>query len=485
MFGRVAGVVAALCLGSTDRTALAQTPEVRVEGRLVRDSFMLQSQPFPAWNVEVKYVNGSREPVDLGDTLVLVTPSSVKPTSIGVHVTRAPADASKGSKRVSDRYGLDWGIEVPSTGSALWPFGALSSQISQLNVLMFMLQTSGVDALPGGGYGPPLGPGEERTITDTVLFPFDHETKGERELVVVLPPVVRRPGSGTRVATGILLFDVKGIVEKGAAFTARTETLANDVAALRTVAGDASAPKWRRLLALNALAESHPNDAGDPLLRYASDTSVDPALRNSAILNLGLSKVPGALPPLLELLRTEPHGGPRVAAIASLGDLGDAAAAPAIRGFVKDTDEATSRFAIVALGSLKDSESVPLLAAVLTNQRQERLYAAAAAALVAIESDPAKTVVLSTLRDRRAKDRCREALISAVAEARPPWGITAVADIASNEQDEESVRVRSVWALRTVADGPSVAALQKAAASGKKKVREAAAAAVKQIEPVK
>jgi hypothetical protein len=436
----------------------------------------LENQPFPSWDVELRYVNKSSAMVTLGESLMLMTPSTSKPEFAGIHVTRASFARGRDGDLVRIRFGLDWGLEIPSNGSAYWPFGDLG-QLSRLNVLLSMLSTSPEKALPGSGYGPPLQPGEERTIKERVLFPFDVEIKGERDTVVLVPPSTLVAGT-TVPERRVLTFIVKGVIAPGSAFAAPgVEFASSDVQQLRTAVIGGSIPPWRRLLALNWIAERHADVAADPLVRFAQDTLSDRSMRVSAILNLGLWHVAGAYPVLSSLLEKETATGTRLATIWSLGKLGNPAAIAAVRGYASDKDDQTARFAIEALGNLRDTESVPMLVAILGAKR-DRLYFPAATALVTLEGEQARNAALALLRDPRAKDDARAALISSVSETHADWGIAVLPAIATDEKDRESVRVAAIVALTSIDADDARAAIKSASTSTKKRVRDAATRAL-------
>jgi HEAT repeat protein len=459
----------------------AQTPDaggvplVTISARLVRDSVTISKTTFPIWKAEITYENTSTEALQLGDTLLLVMPSPAGGTGISVHVVRELASPMKSASRPGDRFGTTWGIEIPHVGAALWPFTALPG-IDTLTGLTLTIMAEDVDARPGGGFGPALEPGERRTITDTVIIPFNIEVKGAREAIVLVPPTVRPAGGGPGRPPSILVFDVRGLVENGASFETRNaDVLPADPAALRAIIADGTLPPWRRLVALNWFAEAYPDQAADPLVALASDTAPVAVLRRSAILNLGARRVPGALPVLVERA-AGPTAPARLAAIAALGDYGDPSAAPPLRPLVRDKDTRLAGFAIRTLGALKDVESAPMLSAALNTKGAPQ--AAAADALVAMEHDAARDILTGTLRNRRIERDTRETVIAALQRAGAPWATAAIASVALDEQDNDDVRVRAIRALGGLNDGESLEALRTAAQSRKKKVNEAAKSAI-------
>jgi HEAT repeat protein len=314
-------------------------------------------------------------------------------------------------------------------------------------------------------------------MTETAIVPFNIEVKGAREAIIIVPPTVRPLGGEPGMPPSLLVFDVRGPQENGAAFETRNvSTLPAEPASLRAIIADGTLPPWRRLVALNWLAETYPAQAGDPLLALASDTAEVSVLRTSAILNLGAHRVPGALQVLVDRA-AGPTAPARLAAIAALGDYGDASAAPPLRPLVRDKDTRLAGFAIRALGALKDVESAPYLSSVM-NTKKSTLSDDAANALVAMENDAARDVLLGTLRNRRAERSTRETVISALQRARAPWATAAIASVALDEQDNDDVRVRAVRVLGAMNDEESMAPLHKAAESRQKKVNEAAKAAI-------
>ncbi|HEY1307540.1 MAG TPA: HEAT repeat domain-containing protein [Vicinamibacterales bacterium] len=474
---------ATLCAEASAQTAAppgdAPVRPVTVSGRLVRDTVTLGKTILPAWKVELVYVNTSKQPWELGESLFLIAPSSAGGAA-SVHVSRAPAEPGKAPKYVADRYRMTWGLNIPSKGSAIWPFTALR-EINKIEALMLSLQARRVDALPGSGYGAPLQPGETRTISEQLVFPFNAEVKGLREAIVIVPPVVRPAGTGLRPAPSMLVFDVKGIVASGTAFEVRsTDVLPNDAPALRGIANDVLQPAWRRLQALNFLVDTYPAETSETLIALAGDTSPSSVMRTPAILNMGLLKTPGALPVLVKLVETG-TGATRVAAIAALGDLGDPAAAPAVRTLLRDKDEQTASYAIRTVGTLKDLDSLPLLITALHDNRRT-LYETAGAAIVAMDNQVARDALINVFRNRKAPEPTRTAVASTLGAARAPWATEAAVSVLLDEQEEDDVRLAVVQTLRINRSSDGDAAIEKAAASRKKKVKEAATSAVERFK---
>jgi tetratricopeptide (TPR) repeat protein len=118
----------------------------------------------------------------------------------------------------------------------------------------------------------------------------------------------------------------------------------------------------------------------------------------------------------------------------------------------------------------------------LNEGRREYLYDPASSALVRIDSDPARRAVAGMIRDRKTtRLRARSALINAVASGRAMWAQPAVADVVTNEEDDNDLRVTAVNALRTLGDEDSIATLKNVTGSRERKVRDAATSAVQQL----
>ena len=226
--------------------------------------------------------------------------------------------------------------------------------------------------------------------------------------------------------------------------------------------------------------DTYPAETSETLIVLAGDTSPSSVMRTPAILNMGLLKTPGALPALVKLLETG-TGATRVAAIAALGDLGDPAAAPVVRTLLRDKDEQTASYAIRTVGALKDLDSLPLLITALHDNRRT-LYQTAGAAIIAMDNQAARDALIDVFRNRKAPEPTRTAVAYTLGAARAPWATEAAVSVLLDEQEEDDVRVAVVQTLRTNRSSDGDAAIEKAAASRKKKVKEAAASAVERFK---
>lgn len=385
----------------------AAVPEI--SGTLTRDTFELKGHSLPSWTVELTIVNKTAGPVTIGPNLAVLATSSAAEGYAAVYVSRRGANDDGSSRRMAQRYGFDWGVEVPAEG-AIWPLGAFATNLSTLDRLLLVLSAPSIQALPGGGYGSAIPAGESRIIKETVLFPFDSEIRGERDAIVVVPPVLRA-GDGRPVALGVLRIPVSGVVPKGRILAGQREdwsTAATDLARIGSEAG----PQWRRVLAVNWLAEFHSTSATDTLVRLGTDETVPLPVRHPALLNLGLTRANAAAPQLIELLQRAAQRSIRYCAIAALGDMGDPTAAPAVRPFIANADDLVARAAMEAAGAFKDVAAVPDLMTALANSKMEDRHPSAANALgeIATPEAIAALVAMTESRDRSVRRLATDAL---------------------------------------------------------------------------
>lgn len=509
---QVAGILLAVAVAAALQAQDA-AGVITIDARLVRGDFAFYNQDFPEWRVELKYTNNSPQPVELGETLILLEPSNDSRVFLATSVTRQAAGAAANRPRHSKRYelgmrfGVTWGVEVPETGSTNWPILDFMAAGNRSGVLLAILSgrvnIPRIAALPGAGYGPPLRPGEERKIVETVLFPYDQEIKGERESVVVIPPGLRAVGSPVSMPPRVITFPIHGIAPKYAEFPAsQVTTLPGGTGELRSWIADETRPLHLRIHALNWLAESQPALAGDPLIELAKPLTKAPYfLHSAAILNLGTRKVPGALPVLLNLIQTNPEtkaqANARLAAITAVGELADPAAAPVVRSLAGDPDEDTARHALGAIAALGDAGSVPavrdlLLAGRRTPSPEKRKSKArdtfrplAARTLIAIGTGPANEALRSILQNRKVEDAPRSAAAAALGLEKARWSVPALASLATDEKDRPEVREQAIRALGDIGGEEAAAAVRSAASSKNKRVRNAANLTLNQKWPPK
>jgi HEAT repeat protein len=114
-----------------------------------------------------------------------------------------------------------------------------------------------------------------------------------------------------------------------------------------------------RIFVLNWLAETDLQLAQPVLLRLATQKATE-QVQLAAIANLGAWKVKPAVEPLLALLESG-SDSVKARAIQALGEIGEPAAIRAVRALLKDSR--LKRYAVEAVGKLRDAESVPSLPA--------------------------------------------------------------------------------------------------------------------------
>lgn len=452
-----------------------------ITGRLTRDSFSFSNQAMPQWNVELTYTNKTKVPIALGDSLMLLVPSTATTSAAGVHITREQAKvADDTAYRL--RHLLAWGITVPVDGSTFWAFSDLMARPSATALIESLTQTP-VKAIAGGGFGPVIEPGGSRTVTEHVLFPFDSEIKGERDVVVVVPPVALIQGRVPAAVPQALVFDVTGVVTSGQSFEVSRIEQAGSVSDMEKVILDTGQPLWRRALVLNWLAETFPAEATRSLSAIATDAAQDEDLRLAAVMNGGLWHIPQFPEVLLKMVSADSSDRVKRSAIWALGRSGESSSAGTLMPLMTNTDDGTARLAIEALARLHHAPAESGLTAALLDKKRPTLRDWSAEALVVLGTESSQHSIVAWLQDRKTPDAVRQSLIEAVGRVQPEWAVSPLAALTTNEQDKESLRLAALSVLSRISDRPaSVAAIRSASASSKKKVREAAVSALQRIE---
>jgi HEAT repeat protein len=438
---------------------------VLMAAQLTRGSVQINQGNLPTWKVKLAIANASGGTVQLGESLVVLEERS-EGGYTGVFVARERKPPAEHLKRFVDRYGLTWGVSVPPDGPGVWPLGALSdgSQKQALGLFLAVLSAPRPKAYRGGGY-PSVGPRQQMSIQEEVLYPFDAKPGGGTLFVVA--PAVRAPGRPASISS--FKFEVGADPKTGQEFSP-VETSVTSLARAETanLAADASRPAWRRVFALNWSAESHFEPTAGLLLKYAADPGDVAWLRVAAMLNLGLHRYQPGMPVLLSAL--EGAGDPvrQAAGIAALGELGDPSAGARIRPFLSSTNETIAAAAIVALGKIKDGESVPPLQKALSDKAQEKRHPQVAAALSGIGTQAAWDALLAAVADRKHAFQARRGAALALGEARYQAAVPLLAKILQDDRDEPGIRSNMLYALASVGTPDAWAAIR-VTADGKDK----------------
>jgi hypothetical protein len=485
------GVVLAAALalsGAHPRAADDRRPQaggagagVTIKGRITRDTFKFSGTDMPAWQIELEYTNNSSAPVEFGDALILMAPDSTRPLVSGVHVTRDSSDRTRKDSETMLRYRLDWGLHVPADGTGSWNFMSLTGSQRSANALIETLLMKAIDPLPGGGFGPPLEPGGTRVIRERVLFPFDNEILGRRDKIVVVPPGVRAQGAAASLPPRLLVFPMSGAATAGQSWDRPEIETAASASELSRVALDSDQALWRRVVAVNWLAETFSTQAAAPLTQLAGNTAQHLDVRVAAILNAGYWQIADAGDLLVKTIGTEAAGPIRNASLWALGRLGHASAAPAVLPLVEDKDETTASFALTALGRLHADSAIPAITACLASGKRPGLHAAAAEALVAIGTESGRTTTLAVVQNPKARDDAREAVIDAIGEAQSAWATRDLVALLADPKAKESLQIAAIRALSRIGGAEAAAAIRAATNSERKRVREAAEAAQKRL----
>lgn len=338
--------------------------------------------------------------------------------------------------RFSERYPLLWGYRVDKSGSALIPFMALAGVSGGgaegfLSLFSATLNSPKVETYEGLGYGR-VGPGARRRLKVELVAPLGFGKRKE-EIFVVLPSF--RPsgrGAGARTYT-ICRF---GVDESHKLL--ETTSVTTGVAALSALVNDERLPLWRRIFALNWLAEEHRREAESLLLQLAANPNQPVGLRNSAIANLGAWRIKTAVAPLLAMLDGPADDAIKKNMIEALADIGDQTAAARLRAYFNHANDDLAMVAIAATGKLKDSAAVDLLSDLLLDGQKTKRQQAGVAALQAIGDGAAVGALSKLLASDKTADGLRPQLVSAMRAIGGRQVVAILSDAYRNEKDERA-----------------------------------------------
>jgi len=291
---------------------------------------------------------------------------------------------------------------------------------------------------PDGGY-PSVGAGRQAVLREEILVPL----KSGPEFAMLLPPWVLEEGK-TPVQT-VFRFQVAGKSEGGTTLRpTEVKQYPLDGAVTTQLAGDATQPLWLRLHAMNWLAESNFDGSVGMLLRVESDDGAPRAMRNAALLNLGLHQYKPAIPAMLARLNNKTDPVERMVAIDALGETGDPSVAAPLRPLLNDSNGMVALAAIEAVGKLKDAESVAVMLGMLAKGTQCH---AIARSLVEIGSPGALSGLLKIVRDRKSEFHARR--FSGLALGRAHYGpaVPILAKVLGDETDDAGIRLNMISAL--------------------------------------
>jgi len=255
-------------------------------------------------------------------------------------------------------------------------------------------------------------PGGAAALTDREVEAFIAAAAAERDAnqfvsatVDLLVPAAGERASGPLVD---ILADHIGLQAR-ALLTRLCRTLDDD-----TVTTMASDPRWKvRQAAVDALADRDPAVSHAPLLARLGDEEL--LVRMSAAEALARQKAPEALGVLKELAANE-SPDVRGTAAHALGILGGPAAREQVQGLLYgDRNPEVRVRAVEGIAEGAEPEAAPLLIGVFAREPDVRVRAAAANALVRLESPALVTKLIERLQLTDAADPERVALVNVLA----------------------------------------------------------------------
>lgn len=399
----------------------------------------------PTWLITIAIENRTANSLELGESLIVVETLKDNPLYLTSYLIRERAAPVNHLHRFSERYPLLWGYRVDKSGSALIPFMALAGVSGGgaegfLSLFSATLNSPKVETYEGLGYGR-VGPGAKRKLNVELVAPLGFGKK-RQEIFVVLPSFrPRGGGAGARTYT-ICRFDADKphkLIE--------TTSVTTGAAHLNALVNDERLPLWRRILALNWLAEEHRREAESFLSRLAADSNQPVGLRHSAIANLGAWRIKTAVAPLLALLDGPADGAIKKIVIEALADIGDQTAAIKLRTYFNHTDDDLAIAAIAATGKLKDGAAVDLLNAILLDGQKTKRHQACIAALQTIGNETAVGALGRLLTSEKTAAGLRPQLVSAL---RAIGGTQVIATLSAAYRNEKAERAGEAMATALI-----------------------------------
>ncbi len=352
----------------------------------------------PAFRVKLNVSNHSNSKVELGGLLIVVQPAKGRQEYASVFLALHAKENGDVLRMVEDRYALQWGADVQGA-MGLWPIARVMSGMNATDRFALVLQSPGAYNYAGGGFGF-VSPRAQREIVEETLFPIGVKT-GSSQVIVVAPSF--REGHGSPAKQPIFTFDVgqfdltsnpqseQEFGEPRLAIVTRTP------ATLAATAESETEATWMRIMALNWLAETD-LPAAQPVLLRLGTNKANEQIQLGAIANLGAWKIKSSVEPLLGLLESG-SDSVKASVVQALGEIGESAATPPVRALLKHRK--LRRFAMEAVGKLRDEESVPLLLAEVRKGTTEDSIPASDS-LGMIASDSAVDGLIAIVSDQKA-----------------------------------------------------------------------------------
>lgn len=469
-----------------EKPAAAGGSGVGVTATLKSSRFSFGQVSGPAFDVEMVVTNPTAAELELGESLVVIEKEQGSDAFASSYVARErsraqpaqPADpfaallqggGPGAASSVRRRYQLDWGEDIDKDGSALMLF---------VGGGQFAVSFSHPGAYEGLGWGS-VSPRAERTIA--VQVPFPYRVKGKRDyLALVLPWVRSREPGAPPASVTILKFEPDDPKPPAAFRLIESSAVSLNAAELRALATNPGFETWRRVFALNWLAETAPKESTGLLVETLASAETPQLLRAAAGYDLAMLRAREGVPPLLAALAAAQEDRIRGWAIECLGEIGDVQAAPAIRAYFGSKDDNLARGAMEAAGKLKDSESVAPLLAVLADKARKDRHDAAAGALAAIGDPAAIGGLLGMLADPRNDNRALAA--EKLGRSGASEAVPALAVVASDRTAKNELKGKALASLGSLGGAPALAAVRAAAEDPGEPVRTAALGALRAMK---
>ncbi|MBZ5621722.1 MAG: HEAT repeat domain-containing protein [Acidobacteriia bacterium] len=441
---------------------------VAVNASLVRGEYSSFNFRCPTWEVALVVRNYTGREVELGESIVVLEKIRESSQIAGSYVARERVEPSVHLPRMKLRYMLDWGYQVGRDGTYAMIFCDRSGMCTGF-------QPPPTETYPGLGYGR-VSAHAERKIEVQVPFPVGAK-EGMRQYVAVVAPSVQRMGLPRADMTRTVLRFNLDEPKSGERYEpVERVALAMRPADLRAMVSDTGLESWRRVFALDWLAEGFPKDTTALLIDIVKNPKNPVPLRSVAALNLGSQKARSAVAPLHEVVRATDERNVRLWAIDALGDIGDPAAAAAIREYLDDADWGLAESAMESAGELQDAGAVDTLLGVLAYSKKKERHNAAGSALAAIGNPPALEGLLKVARDTRSE--ARAVAVENLGKMGAAQAIPVLAGVAEERSAPEELRGKALDALGKL-DGPeALLAVRAATGSEVERVRQSAISAL-------
>jgi hypothetical protein len=146
----------------------------------------------PSWKLDLEIKNPGRVPVEFGETLLVIetiadTDAGVPFDDVAFHVRRQRGEEAPNTASVNDRYMTLFGYTVQLDGTAIIPFGSLSSLTGNkgsVNLFIASLASPNIPPLPGGGFGSVAAAGQSKLNAEVIAPLMPKKRLG---VVAVLP----------------------------------------------------------------------------------------------------------------------------------------------------------------------------------------------------------------------------------------------------------------------------------------------------------